>query len=1201
MAATKLVDAGLQREAEALFANTDEIRIAAFHVLKVKQQGESTGTQLLKALGGKTFLAKEAPQPRLLCLTVRRSKTTRGFKPTLHICHPPDASRAAAGAPHHAHHAATASAAAAAAATKSYPLKTLTEILVPASKYEHNPAHLLELHFSGTGAYSNARGEVVNQLKLRSGEELMLVLALLLALLRQNNYRLPALSGADAGEVQSWWLGQAAAVLPVLGPFAAEVLMPGGEGEGAAGAGAGGAGGGGSRVLLSAKEERDLEELLDMFAMGVGDVAEFEARLAAEHEALEAANVHTIMSTKPAADAVVFAIKKTQGMLEDLDETLLVFDTKLRHMREDIAAIEASNNRLELSARNNTKLLHSLQELLSDLSLPADTTALLEAPPFASIASAAASSSRSDRGPDGRLAAVCRAAWSLAAKLRRLDPGRGGQGASLSLYLLQMRVAQEAREQLTSLAGRFSSAALAHLRALYAAGVEEVLAALAASTDKAAKLVPPPHDRLRAALWRHAELVRCVAALEPGGAMARLAVSYCQPLNMLLRKELRISVAELRKAASLDMQANPIDYGLTSSSNRLGGGAAGAGGAGTGSVVGSGRGPAGSLVGTSVVGSSEGDAAAEHDDVRSLAPSDHLGLGAFAGGPLSSASRQSRSTFRSIMSRTGGGGTYDPFNMAIPLHEAWQGLLEGYLPHLLAEAENAAAVLLLHRGDMKDLIPADALAPPPPDPDEDYDDGGGGGRRRRGKSGRSSRSRSRARAEEAAAAAALTAAAAGGGGGDGGGGGGGPERPLSRTGRQVVDALLSGCDADFLVLVDLTAKSHQVLCLPMMALASACIAALTPRGPVAAPLQLLLAHCHARLGANLAKWVEAQRAAVEAYGARLAGAGSVKSHHVVNFISQFALMAHHIEVMLSQTPDALIEQLSGGAAVADPSWPVAAGSGRAGRSGRGGGSGINGAGRAAGGSTADKAVERKQPGEAAGGGDEDDEEEEDNDEEDEEARKRRELIQQAASWQARPEVDAVYGGLVALMFGVLERLAASDPKHGDRLRAENYGYFVEAVRPLVRHVPALEPYMVQAEAKMEESLSRYVQSQLAYTNLWKLLEASQRMDQLLQVVSPAEVPYQAGFSQADVRSLLGSSLKDVDKKVQKMYGRVKKHLGNSNLAYRVWERLYEQLIERYARLDEQLAACYPDLELAPGLEELQDVFRSVGPQSATSP
>ena len=33
---------------------------------------------------------------------------------------------------------------------------------------------------------------------------------------------------------------------------------------------------------------------------------------------------------------------------EDLDENLVVLDAKLRHMREDIAAIESSNNSLEL-------------------------------------------------------------------------------------------------------------------------------------------------------------------------------------------------------------------------------------------------------------------------------------------------------------------------------------------------------------------------------------------------------------------------------------------------------------------------------------------------------------------------------------------------------------------------------------------------------------------------------------------------------------------------------------------------------------------------------------------------------------------------------------------------------------------------------------------------------------------------------------
>ncbi|GIL48476.1 hypothetical protein Vafri_4992 [Volvox africanus] len=1117
MSGKGLIDAGLLREAEALFANSDEILIAAFHVLKVKQQGESTGAQLLKTLGGKTFLAKEAPQPRLLCLTVRRSKHSRSFKPTFHTCKPPNEhDGTSAPPPPLVTGAAVAAAAAAAAASKSYPLKSITEVVVPAYKYEHNPVHLLELRFSDSGSYST-RGEIVNQFKLRSHEELQLVLALTVSLLRQYSSKLPRFTGVDVGDLDTWWLGHQVAVLPVLGAFAREVLLPGG---GSDGDGEGRGGDGGSRVLLSAKEERDLEELLDMFAMGVGDVAEFEARLAAEHEALEAANVHSIMVTVPAAEAVVAQIRKTQGLLEDLDEYLCVFDTKLRHMREDIAAIESSNNILELQSRNNTRLMNTLQGLLTDLRLPPDAEAALESPPF---------------GKDSRLVTITRAAWQLISKLRRMDPETPG---CLSMYLLQMRVVQEARESLESIASRFVARALAHLRAVFNASVEEVVAALAANTDKASKLVPPSHDRLRSACLRHSELVRVVGALDPP-SMARLHAAYCQALNMLLRKELRVSVAELRKAASLDMQANPIDYNLTSSNMARTGGVAG-------SVMGS-RGPGGS-----VLGSSEDN---EREDTGSVAASDTFGLGGFGfgTGPLSSGSRHSRSTFRSIVSRS---GPYDPLNMAIPLHEAWQGLLEGYLPHLLAEAEGAAAFLLLRTDDVKALERTAGGTATAQDAAAISNEAAEGTRRRRKKG----------RGKSAAAAGGATAVVTPE--GDYGFGGGATPRPhggpLTRQGRTVVEAMLSGVDAEFMALVDLTAKSHQVLCLPMMSMATQCINALATHGSVALPLRLVLAACHARLRSHFDRFVDQQQAAVESYGSRLAASGSIKSHHVVNFIAQFALMAHHMEVMLSYSIDGLLTQLSGGAAAPEGDGRAAAGSAAAGP--------------------------------AAGGGDGGSEVEE----EDEESSRRRELLQAAASWQVRPEVDAIYARLVGLMFSSLERIAAADPKHGDRLRAENYAYFVEAVRPLVRHVAALEPYMLQAETKQEEAIQRYVAAQLQYTVLWRLLEASERIDQLLQVISPGEVQYQAGFSLADMRSLIAASMKDVDKKVQKMYARVKKHLGNSNLSFRVWERIYEQLLERYERLEQQLTTCYPSLELSPTVEALEDVFRSVGP-SATFP
>ncbi len=39
----------------------------------------------------------------------------------------------------------------------------------------------------------------------------------------------------------------------------------------------------------------------------------------------------------------------------------------------------------------------------------------------------------------------------------------------------------------------------------------------------------------------------------------------------------------------------------------------------------------------------------------------------------------------------------------------------------------------------------------------------------------------------------------------------------------------------------------------------------------------------------------------------------------------------------------------------------------------------------------------------------------------------------------------MYGELAGRLFSSLERLAASDPKYGDRLRLENYGWVVGLV------------------------------------------------------------------------------------------------------------------------------------------------------------
>jgi hypothetical protein len=85
-------------------------------------------------------------------------------------------------------------------------------------------------------------------------------------------------------------------------PFMAGVgalgaVLLGEDDQGEVGVDFGGAKAGIGVSLVSAKEERDLAALLDLFALGVGDVEEFQDRLQAELAALEVPKVLLITAT----------------------------------------------------------------------------------------------------------------------------------------------------------------------------------------------------------------------------------------------------------------------------------------------------------------------------------------------------------------------------------------------------------------------------------------------------------------------------------------------------------------------------------------------------------------------------------------------------------------------------------------------------------------------------------------------------------------------------------------------------------------------------------------------------------------------------------------------------------------------------------------------------------------------------------------
>ena len=96
---------------------------------------------------------------------------------------------------------------------------------------------------------------------------------------------------------------------------------------------------------------------------------------------------------------------------------------------------------------------------------------------------------------------------------------------------------------------------------------------------------------------------------------------------------------------------------------------------------------------------------------------------------------------------------------------------------------------------------------------------------------------------------------------------------------------------------------------------------------------------------------------------------------------------------------------------------------------------------------------------------------------------------QCLEW-CREVVNPAYALLARAMFQTVERLAATDLKHGDRLRLESYAYFVTALSDEGQGVPVLQWHVRQAAAAKLRAMQAYVQQQLEHGRFWKLMEFS---------------------------------------------------------------------------------------------------------------
>ncbi|XP_071728221.1 exocyst complex component SEC3A-like, partial [Rutidosis leptorrhynchoides] len=272
--------------------------------------------------------------------------------------------------------------------------------------------------------------------------------------------------------------------------------------------------------LVSQAEEEDMEALLGTYVMGIGEAEVFSERLKRELHALEAANVHAILETEHLVDEVLQGLESAINCAEDMDEWLALFNVKLRHMREDIEAIETRNNKLEQQSINYKALVVELDKLLEKLHIPPEVSDCLAEGTF-------------DASSMSKYIEACDWIHEAVRGFEALDP-----------RFAKTRAFKEKKAELDITKLSFVRKSCGFLSDFFVKLVESMM------TDKRnfsqrGQLKKPDHSDLHNKCKIYARLLQHLKILDIS-SLAPLRKAYCSSLNQLLRRETREFANELR-------------------------------------------------------------------------------------------------------------------------------------------------------------------------------------------------------------------------------------------------------------------------------------------------------------------------------------------------------------------------------------------------------------------------------------------------------------------------------------------------------------------------------------------------------------------------------------------------------------------------------------------------------------------------------
>ncbi|KAK4390632.1 Exocyst complex component SEC3A [Sesamum angolense] len=200
-------------------------------------------------------------------------------------------------------------------------------------------------------------------------------------------------------------------------------------------------------------------------------------------------------------------------------------------------------------------------------------------------------------------------------------------------------------------------------------------------------------------------------------------------------------------------------------------------------------------------------------------------------------------------------------------------------------------------------------------------------------------------------------------------------------------------------------------------------------------------------------------------------------------------------------------------------------------------------------------------------------------------------MEQYIQGQSRDLVDQAYTKIVTIMFVTLDKISQADLKYADVLLLENYAAFQNSLYDLANVVPTLAKFYHQASESYDQSCTRYINT-IIYYQFERLFQFARRIEDLLSVMTPEEVPFQIGVSKADLRKVVKSSLSGVDKSITAMYKKLQKNMTSEELLPSLWEKCKGEFLDKYASFVQLVVKVYPT-ETIPAVQEMGQLLASM--------